>query len=299
MNKDELIAWIALPFIVLLGFLLAWAGSDGGKAYASLPVFFWCAIVSFGIQWLAFIPAFFKQTEKFYDLTGSLTYLTSLGLALYLSGDFDFSSLLLSLLITLWAVRLGSFLFLRIQAVGEDSRFREIKKSFPRFLVAWSLQGLWVIFSMAAAWAAITTQSKATPNLLTGMGILIWLIGFGIEVIADQQKSNFRKSPENAAQFIQSGLWAWSRHPNYFGEILLWVGIALIALPQLRGWQVLTLVSPLFITLLLTRISGIPLLEAKSDLKWSGQADYEHYKATTPALILRPPARKYINKDPE
>jgi steroid 5-alpha reductase family enzyme len=291
MNKAELEAWIALPIIFSLGGLLAWAGSDGGQTYAHFPVYAWCVALAFGIQILAFVPAFLKQSEKFYDLTGSLTYLSVLATALVLTADFAPVSVLLSSLIAIWALRLGSFLFMRIQAVGEDSRFNEIKPSFVRFLMTWTLQGLWVSFSLAAALAAITSVHKSLPGIWEGVGTLVWLLGFGIEALADKQKNDFRKNQENAGTFIQSGLWAWSRHPNYFGEIVLWCGIALIAIPHLQGWQWFSLISPVFITLLLTRISGVPMLEAKSDQRWGGQADYEAYKAHTSVLILRPPKK--------
>jgi steroid 5-alpha reductase family enzyme len=119
------------------------------------------------------------------------------------------------------------------------------------------------------------------------IGLLLWVLGFGIEVVADAQKSRFSAKPENRGRFIQTGLWARSRHPNYFGEILLWIGIAVIALPVLRGWQWVTLVSPVFVALLLTRVSGVPLLEKRADEKWGGQPDYETYKKTTPVLIPR------------
>jgi steroid 5-alpha reductase family enzyme len=121
------------------------------------------------------------------------------------------------------------------------------------------------------------------------VGFVVWLIGIGIEALADQQKSAFRADPANKGKFIQSGLWAWSRHPNYFGEIVLWVGVAIIAFPVLSGWQLVTLVSPLFVILLLTRVSGIPMLEKRADERWGGQPDYEAYKERTPVLVMRPP----------
>ena len=124
------------------------------------------------------------------------------------------------------------------------------------------------------------------------IGFLVWLLGFGIEVAADQQKSKFKADPANREKFINTGLWSWSRHPNYFGEIVLWIGVAIIALPILSGWQWLTMISPVFITLLLTRISGVPMLEARADEKWGGQVEYEAYKAKTSILIPRPPANK-------
>ena len=119
------------------------------------------------------------------------------------------------------------------------------------------------------------------------VGALVWLIGFVIEVVADAQKSRFNADPANKGKFIRTGLWSRSRHPNYFGEIVLWIGIAIIAIPVLQGWQWVAMISPVFVTILLTRISGIPLLQKKAEAKWGGQADYEEYKKNTPVLIPR------------
>ncbi len=123
-------------------------------------------------------------------------------------------------------------------------------------------------------------------------GLLVWLLGFSLEVMADRQKTRFRADSENVGKFINVGIWSWSRHPNYFGEIVLWIGVAIIALPALSGWQCLTLISPVFVTILLTHISGVPMLEARADEKWGGRADYEAYKTNTPVLIPRPPSAK-------
>jgi steroid 5-alpha reductase family enzyme len=209
-------------------------------------------------------------------------------LAVLLSPLTDGRSILLLLLVVIWAVRLGSFLFQRIHKAGKDARFDEIKPSFIRFLNTWTLQGLWVTFTLAAALAAITTTTRKELGLFALIGFLIWVFGFAIEVVADIQKSRFRANPENKGKFIHTGLWARSRHPNYFGEIVVWIGVAIIALPILRGWQWVTLISPVFVTLLLTRISGVPILEKKADKRWGGQEDYEAYKKRTPVLIPRP-----------
>ena len=117
------------------------------------------------------------------------------------------------------------------------------------------------------------------------------MIGFGIEAVSDSQKTTFKNDPANTGAFINVGLWRWSRHPNYFGEIMLWTGMAIMVLPALRGWQYATLISPAFVFVLLTRVSGLPMLERRSDKKWGGQPDYEAYKAATPVLMLRPPNR--------
>ncbi|MFL7812292.1 MAG: DUF1295 domain-containing protein [Anaerolineales bacterium] len=289
MNKENLRNYAGVLIAVLLGLGVAAAGSQGGYKLGSMPIYALGVLAAFVIQWLAFIPAYLLKTEKFYDLAGSITYLSVMFLAVALTPVRDLRSWVLLALVGVWAVRLGSFLFMRIKKAGEDRRFREIKRSFGRFLQAWTLQGLWVTFSLAAALAVITSQERVPADAFLVIGVLVWLSGFAVEVTADRQKSRFRADPENQGQFINTGLWAWSRHPNYFGEIVLWVGVMIIALPVLRGWQWVSLISPIFITILLTRISGVPLLEQRADEKWGGQADYEAYKASTPVLFPRPP----------
>ena len=287
MKKTDRNSLIIFPVLVLIGFLVALAGSQGGALIAGIPVFGLAVGLAFLIQWLVFIPSYWFQTEKFFDLTGSLTYISITIMAVVVSPVMDNRSLLLAGLVVIWAVRLGSFLFSRIQKAGKDDRFDELKPSFFRFLNVWTIQGLWVTFTVAAALVAITTASRKELDAFAIIGFLIWVLGFAIEVVADNQKSRFSANPENKGKFIQTGLWSRSRHPNYFGEIMLWVGIAIIALPVLQGWQWVAMISPLFVTLLLTRVSGVPLLEKKADKKWGGQEEYESYKKRTPTLIPR------------
>jgi steroid 5-alpha reductase family enzyme len=239
------------------------------------------------------VPAYIAQSEKYYDLTGSLTYLSVVALALGSKGDTR--SLLLALLIATWALRLGTFLFLRIRADGGDQRFDRIKPHLLRFLLTWTLQGLWVLMTAAAALGAMTSTQTVAPGPAMLVGTLLWLAGFAIEVLADAQKRQFRRHPANRGRFIRHGLWAWSRHPNYFGEIVLWCGIAVIAAPALSGWQYATLLSPVFVYLLLTRVSGIPLLEARARRQWGEDPEYRHYVDTTPALLPRPPRRGAVD----
>jgi steroid 5-alpha reductase family enzyme len=287
-EKTDRNALIALPVVVLVGGGIAWAGSQGGATVGGIPVFALCVALAFLIQWLAFIPAYLLQTEKFLDLTGSVTYILVTIVGVLLSAVVDGRSILLLALVGIWAARLGTFLFRRIQKTGKDARFDEIKPSFIRFLNFWTIQGLWVTFTVAAALAAITTITRNELGLFALIGFLVWVFGFAMEVVADAQKSRFRAHPENKGKFIHTGLWAWSRHPNYFGEIVLWIGVAIIALPVLRGWQWITLISPVFVALLITRVSGLPMLEKRADEKWGGQEEYEAYKARTPVLIPRP-----------
>jgi steroid 5-alpha reductase family enzyme len=287
MKKSDRNAFLAFPVLIIIGLLVAVAGSQGSSSIGGIPVFALSVGLAFLIQWLAFIPAYRLQTEKFFDLTGSITYISVITLAALLSTGVDARSILLWALVVIWAIRLGTFLFRRIHKAGKDDRFDEIKPSFIRFLNVWTIQGLWVTFTMAAALVAITTTNHKELDIFAITGFLVWVLGFSIEVVADAQKSRFSANPENKGKFIQTGLWSRSRHPNYLGEIVLWAGAALIALPVLRGWQWIALISPIFVTLLLTRVSGIPLLEKKADQKWGGQTDYEAYKKSTPVLIPR------------
>jgi steroid 5-alpha reductase family enzyme len=287
MKTEDLKAPGVFAILVLIGLAVAWAGSQGGSLVWGVPLFALVVGLAFVIQWIVFIPSFVRQTEKFFDLTGSITYISVTTLALLLSSAIDARAILLWALVVIWAVRLGTFLFRRIQKAGKDDRFDELKPSFVRFLNVWTIQGLWVTFTAAAAWVAITTTHRQELDAFAVIGLLVWMFGFAFEVIADAQKSRFNADPANKGKFIQIGLWSRSRHPNYFGEIVLWIGVAIIALPVLQGWQWVALISPVFVTLLLTRVSGIPLLEAKADKKWGGQPEYEAYKKRTPVLIPR------------
>jgi steroid 5-alpha reductase family enzyme len=278
---------IGICVAVGIGAGMAFAGSSHGLYSGPIPAFAMAALLAFGVQWLAFIPAYLSQSERYYDLIGSLTYLSVVGFALSTKGDGR--SQLLALLVAIWAVRLGSFLFLRIRDAGSDRRFDRIKPFFFRFLMTWTLQGLWVLMTAAAALAAMTSDNAVPLGWPALLGLGIWLIGFSVEVVADRQKRSFRRDPQNAERFISHGLWAWSRHPNYFGEIVLWTGIAVIALPSLQGWQYLTLLSPVFVYLLLTRVSGVPMLDSQARRRWGHEPAYQAYRKVTPVLFPRPP----------
>jgi len=276
---------------VSIGLCVAYFGGQNGTQYGSTSVFLICGLWAFAVNWLGFIPANIYQTEKYYDLIGAFTNTTIVLLAAALSGPLSTRAIIVTAMVTIWAIRLGSFLFKRISKDGGDSRFDKIKPNFIRFLNAWTIQALWVVLTTACAVAIITSGNDKPLGIIAYIGIAVWLIGFSIEVISDRQKTTFRSDPANKGKFITTGLWAWSRHPNYFGEIVLWTGIAIIALPILSGGQWVTLISPVFVFLLLTRVSGIPMLEAKSDQKWGGSEGYESYKNRTPPLMMRPPAK--------
>jgi steroid 5-alpha reductase family enzyme len=277
--------------VVGLGALFAWAAADGGQRLGPLPLIAWGVIAAFLIQWAVFVPSSLKQTERFFDLTGSLTYIAvTLGLALL--SDADPRTWLLTAMVLAWAVRLGTFLFRRVWKDGGDSRFAERKKDPLVFGTVWNIQGLWVTTTALAAWTAITSAERAPLGWLALLGVAVWLLGFVVEVVADAQKSRFKADPANNGEFIDEGLWSRSRHPNYFGEITLWIGVLLVAAPALSGWQWIALVSPLFVTVLLTRVSGVPLQERQAEERWGDRADYRAYRERTPVLIPRLTASK-------
>ena len=247
-------------------------------------------VITFVIQWIAYIPAFIFKTEKFYDLTGSLTYIATILFALYATGSFQnvqLGNLIIGVAIIIWALRLGSFLFMRIHKDKKDGRFDSIKTSFSQFFMTWTLQGMWVFICSSAALIAIANPTGAVINILFIIGLIMFIVGFVIEVIADNQKTAFRSVPENKDLFINEGLWARSRHPNYFGEITLWTGITVMAISTFEGMNYLAIFSPIFSYLLLNYVSGVRMLEYRGHKKWGHLEEYNAYKKSTPKFIPR------------
>ena len=240
----------------------------------------------FLIHLVIFVPSYYFQTEKFFDLTGTISYVSSVLFIFFKSNtveSINLGSLTLSTFIIIWSLRLGTFLFLRIKKEGKDRRFSEIKKSFSWFFMTFSLSGMWVTICSICALTGIANGIIFSSTTI--IGIIIFTIGFAIEIIADSQKTKFRAKHENKDKFISSGLWKYSRHPNYLGEIILWLGISLISFSSLEGYQYVTLISPIFTYLLLVNVSGINLLEKSGKKKWGHLESYKIYKNNTPRLI--------------
>ena len=240
------------------------------------------------IQFLIFLPSFLFQTEKFYDLTGSLTYISVTSIAYFSLDSPSTIDTILYLYVIVWAGRLGIFLFRRINKDGKDERFDKAKKKFFWFLQYWMGQAAWVVFTAGASILAILSPVEAELEVLAFIGIFLWWLGFLIEVISDYQKRKFRETSDPKTEFISTGLWARSRHPNYFGEITLWVGMAVISLSSLSGIEYVTaVVSPLFVYLLLRKAEGVPMLERIADERYGELSDYQEYKANTPVLMMK------------
>ena len=274
---------------LIIAVLILTAGSQGSVSFGGYPLFALCGSIGFALHWALFIPSYAFKTEHYFDLTGSLSYITTVAAAIVFNPSLDLRDLIICAMITVWALRLGSFLFWRIKKDGQDKRFIVMKTKFTWFLMTWTIGGLWVLVTMAAGLAALTSNITAELGLISYLGIALWLFGFVVEVTADNQKTEFRKNPDNRNRFITTGVWSWSQHANYFGEITLWFGLALVSLPVLSGWQLATLISPVFVYFLLTKVSGIPLLDRLAKQKWGTDSDYLSYTQATSKLLLWQP----------
>ena len=287
--KDNLKDLAAIVACILTAFFVANAATVEGAVLYGVPAILLCAGVSFIVHWIVAIPSLITSSEKYFDFTGMIATLLVIATAIFalLSSGQQISirSTIVAIFVSIWTLRLGTFLYIRIVKSGEDKRFREIKKSLPKFLMTWTLSALWVFLTTVNAVTIIILNQQVTLDLFFMAGFAIWILGFTFEAVADKQKKSFSKILENKDKFITLGLWSISRHPNYFGEIVLWTGIAIMSLPLLSGWQFLTLVSPVFVYLLLTKISGLPFLEEKAEKKWGNDKGYLEYKNNTPILI--------------
>ncbi|MDE0949253.1 MAG: DUF1295 domain-containing protein [Candidatus Thioglobus sp.] len=287
--KDNLKDLAAIVACILTAYFVANAATVEGAVLYGVPAILLCAGVSFIVHWIVAIPSLITSSEKYFDFTGMIATLLVIATAIFalLSSGQQISirSTIVAIFVSIWTLRLGTFLYIRIVKSGEDKRFREIKKSLPKFLMTWTLSALWVFLTTVNAVTIIILNQQVTLDLFFMAGFAIWILGFTFEAVADKQKKSFSKILENKDKFITLGLWSISRHPNYFGEIVLWTGIAIMSLPLLSGWQFLTLVSPVFVYLLLTKISGLPFLEEKAEKKWGNDKGYLEYKNNTPILI--------------
>ena len=273
-----------LFFLICIG-VINTAGQNIELEIRGVNAFTFTLIVAVLLQVIFFIPSFLLKTEKYYDLVGSLTYVTTVSLAYFSVETKTMIDSIIYFYVMVWALRLGIYLFRRVRNDGKDVRFEKAKRHFFWFLQYWMGQALWVSLTACAAIIAILSPEEDTLPVLAMVGMALWLSGFTIESLSDYQKRVFRKENNPSEAFIHTGLWARSRHPNYFGEITLWTGIAVIALNTLTGIEYITLVSPIFVYILLTRMSGVNLLERIADDRYGHLEEYQRYKRNTPVLV--------------
>ena len=273
---------LAIPVLTIaLSFLIS---IDDNQLY------FFIKVISliFAIQVIGFIPSFYLKTEKYYDLFGGLTFVFSVLIMMFLkfrkTNDLNIREIILALSVLFWTIRLSFFLFQRVKRVGKDERFDRYKYSFSKFLLAWMTQGLWVFMCLFPTLIVFSSPTNSEIIYLI-LGGLIYLVGLLIEIIADYQKTVHNKLNNQERKFISSGLWSRSRHPNYFGEFLIWTGITIICFPVFSGFKYLALISPIFIYFLLNYISGVNLLEERAKEKWGNNPEYVKYLKTTPKFF--------------
>ena len=286
MKKEIRSAITSIVFLFSV-YLLSFLGSNIEITILSYNSFNFLLFLSVLIQIIFFIPSYILKTERLYDLVGSSTYVIVTTIAYVSVPNKTVTDTILFLFISIWGIRLGAYLFRRIKRDNEDVRFEKAKKNFYWFLQYWMGQALWVsITSSAAVVAILKTESNSINNYLL-LGVLIWLVGFTLEVIADLQKSKFKSIQNTNKTFISTGLWSKSRHPNYFGEITLWVGIYIISFSSFSDIEFLTVISPIFVYILLTRMSGINMLEKIADERYGHLSEYILYKEETPILFIK------------
>lgn len=255
-------------------------------------------LVSLIINIAMFLVAFKYKTDKLTDISYSASFIA---LVLYslLAGTTNSFKLALGAMVGIWAVRLGGFLLIRIWDKGKDKRFDGMRENFKAFGQFWVLQAVtvWVVL-LPVMLVMFKDNEVAVFGKLAAIGVLLWALGLSIETMADLQKYEFSSEEKNKGKWIETGLWSLSRHPNYFGEIVLWVGVYIFTLSALSGGQALLgLVGPLFITLLLLRVSGIPILEKSADKRWGDNQDYRIYKKRT-KLLVPLPKKRHVHKRP-
>lgn len=248
------------------------------------------AIVTVGYQFLFFVVAALLKFDKITDFAGSTNFVILAVLTLVLKGTWHFRQVVLSLLVIVWGLRLGLFLLMRILQWGEDRRFDQMRSNLGKLAIFWIFQAVWV-WTVSLP-VTIVNASDRNPSLhaVDIIGWIMWSLGAVVEATSDQQKLAFKNAPENRGKWCAVGLWKYSRHPNYFGEILLWWGVFVASTPVLEGAEWLVIFGPIFLTLLLLFLSGIPLLEESADKKFGNVATYRHYKKVTSPLVLLPPA---------
>ncbi|QEN08719.1 DUF1295 domain-containing protein [Oceanispirochaeta crateris] len=252
-------------------------------------------LISMLIQAVFFTIAYANKTDKVTDFSYSLSFISMTAFFTVTNKAYNPIQLIMATFIILWGLRLGAYLLTRIIRIGKDKRFDDKRENFIRFLGFWILQASAVWLVMMPSVVFLTRPAPESIGVFTIVGIVFWILGFIIEVISDHQKFQFKSKGENDGRWIEEGLWKYSRHPNYFGETILWWALFIMAIPSLNAWLYLTVIGPIFITLLLLFVSGIPLLEKSAEKQYGLNPEYQDYKRRTSIFVLLPPQKKVIH----
>lgn len=240
-------------------------------------------IVCMATNLILFIPAYSLKTDKLTDLSYSLTFIIVSGIAMMRSNH-SLGDIVLFSFVLLWALRLGSFLLIRIRNQKRDKRFDSIRSNLLLFLRFWIFQAMTVFFVMVCS-IAFWDQATKFIGVISWIGAGVFIAGLILESVADFQKYRFNKTKTKDI-WIDNGIWRYSRHPNYLGEMMVWLGLYLFAFSSLGTYtRLIGLISPAYIAFTLLFLSGIPLLEKGADKKWGDNPNYREYKKQVPLLI--------------
>lgn len=274
-------------------------GAEALKALGSEPqagALVLTAIVTIAYQLMFFFFAATLKIDKVTDFAGGSNFALCAVMILCVAGTYQWRQIMLTIYVVVWALRLALFLLMRILATGEDKRFDKIRGDCLVFLVFWIFQMIWVWTVSLPVTFVNATMNDPSPGMQTTdvVGSIMFVVGLAVEAMADNDKFAFRQDPANRGKWCEVGLWRFSRHPNYFGEILLWWGIFVISTAELsaRAWGWGAVASPLFTMAILLFFSGMPLGEKSNDKKYGANpgSDYWEYKRRTSILIPMPPS---------
>jgi len=252
-------------------------------------------VICLAVQAVFFAFAASLKTDKVTDLSYGLTFVLVASWLLTTSGRaHDPVAMAIAAMVIVWGLRLSGYLLRRIIHMKRDTRFDGVREHFWPFFKFWLFQGIavWAILLPVVIWFA--EAAPAAWSVWHGLGAMVWAGGLIIETVADQQKFAFKQSPD--AKWTDVGLWRWSRHPNYFGELTCWWGLFVAIAPNLPGgWWLVALIGPVTITVVILFLTGVPQLETRADQRWGRDPAYQRYKAATPLLVPRIPANRVRN----
>ncbi|XP_071824415.1 uncharacterized protein [Apostichopus japonicus] len=251
-----------------------------------------CAIITVAMQFTFFVIAATCQFDKVTDFAGGTNFVVLALFTFFMAQTYATRQIVATALVVLWGIRLSGYLLYRIIKIGKDDRFDGRRESIIQFAIFWLFQACWV-YTVSLSLININAEKYGDDNsfgALDIVGTVLFCFGLLIETIADFQKFAFRNNPDNKGKFCDVGVWKWSRHPNYFGEIVLWWGMFVISTSILEGAGWTAILSPIFITGILIFGSGIPMLEKGSDGRYGELESYRVYKNQTSPLIMLPPA---------
>lgn len=255
------------------------------------------ALATVIMQLTFFAIAYGCKFDLVTDFAGSTNFMLLACLSLFLGGNYGTRQVVLTILLCLSRAWLAGFLLTRVCRRKKDARFDEVRGNFFKFLAFWIFQMFWAFtVSMPMVFANSRPATDEQLDALDYVGWVIYALALIVQVVADLQKYKFRADPANRGKFCTVGLWGWSRHPNYYGEIMMWWGAFIAVLPMVRqdGWSaagVASITSPVFTMIILLFGSGLPTAEGENLRRYykSGNGDaWEEYASKTSPLVLMP-----------